>query len=349
MILVSVKRLTIRDIASACGVSPAAVSFALNNRPGISADNRERILHTATNLGWKPNPVARALSSARAGSVGIVFSRPAQTIRDERFYFPFLCGLANQFSRDSISIIFQLTDSIKEELEIYEQWAKWNAVDGVIIVDLCQDDSRPQHLQKLGIACVSVGTDPGYGSALVIDDQAAMDAIITHLFAQGYHCPAYVSGIRGLQHTIARELAFDQACTRIGLKHGQSYVSDYTQDAGAAITRTIMQNRPETDVVIYDNELLAFGGLSFLRAHGYKVPSQVGIFSWEDFPLAQVFSPTISALSRDPEKIGNATALLLTKTIRAEKTKQSYSRLVETYPTPHVLVRGTTAMRETMS
>lgn len=340
------KGLTIRDIASACGVSPAAVSFALNDRPGISADTRERILETATSLGWQPNPAARALSSARAGSVGIVFSRPAQTIRDERFYFPFLCGLANQFSRHSISTIFRLTDSISEEIEIYEQWAKWKAVDGVILVDLSQDDPRPARLQELDLASVSVGTDPGYGSALVINDQNAMDAIITHLFAQGYQCPAYVSGMHGLQHTMTRKLAFEQSCTRLGLSHGRSYVSDYTQDTGAAITRTIMETRPETDVVIYDNELLAFGGLSFLRAHGYKVPSQVGIFSWEDSPLAQVISPAISTLSRDPEKLGNAAALLLTKTLQAEESKHTYTRLVETFPTPHVLARGTTAMRE---
>ena len=54
-------RVTIRDIAERAGVSKGAVSYALNGRPGVSEDTRERILEIARELGWYPNRAARAL------------------------------------------------------------------------------------------------------------------------------------------------------------------------------------------------------------------------------------------------------------------------------------------------
>ena len=55
-------RLTIRDIAREAGVSRAAVSFALNDRPGVSPSTRAKILEIAARMGWRPNATARALS-----------------------------------------------------------------------------------------------------------------------------------------------------------------------------------------------------------------------------------------------------------------------------------------------
>ena len=59
-------RPTINDVATAAGVSKGAVSFALNDRPGISPDTRSRILEAAESLGWSPSSRARALSVSKA-------------------------------------------------------------------------------------------------------------------------------------------------------------------------------------------------------------------------------------------------------------------------------------------
>src|ERR1019366_1178516 len=68
--LMSTSPTTITDVARAAGVSKAAVSFALNDRPGIAADTRTRILAVARELGWTPSHRGRALSVSRALAVG---------------------------------------------------------------------------------------------------------------------------------------------------------------------------------------------------------------------------------------------------------------------------------------
>lgn len=337
------KRLTIRDIAEATGVSPGAVSFALNNKPGVSEATRKRIIETATELGWSPNPVARALSSSRTSTIGLALTRPYQTIRDEGFYFAFTCGAADALSNLGMSLVLRMARSEAQESDIYRDWKAGPHVDGVIVVDLTTEDTRPDLLASLDIPFVTVGTDVGVGSALVIDDAEAMKRVVTHIFAQGFRRPAYVAGIRGFAHTDTRRKAFSSACSTVGLKGARSYMSDYTEDAGAAITRTIMEKSPDTDMIIYDNEILTLGGMAYLRAHGLDVPGQVGIFSWEDSPLCRVLSPAISALGRDPEKLGSQAASLLVDSL------SSKDRLTREFATPQIVARASTTMRIPLS
>src|ERR1035437_8230534 len=72
---------TITDVARVAGVSKAAVSFALNDKPGVAAETRERILAVARELGWTPSLRGRALSVSRALAVGLVIARTPETLR----------------------------------------------------------------------------------------------------------------------------------------------------------------------------------------------------------------------------------------------------------------------------
>ncbi|MGO2362219.1 MAG: LacI family DNA-binding transcriptional regulator, partial [Brachybacterium tyrofermentans] len=74
------QRVTIADIARRAGVTSAAVSLAVNGRPGVSAATRERIMDIARELDWEPSPAARALAGAPVLTVGMVLARPAEVL-----------------------------------------------------------------------------------------------------------------------------------------------------------------------------------------------------------------------------------------------------------------------------
>ena len=65
-------KVTISDVARTAGVSNSAVSYALNGKPGVSEDTREKVLKVAEQMGWKPNMAAKALSDASTRTVGLV-------------------------------------------------------------------------------------------------------------------------------------------------------------------------------------------------------------------------------------------------------------------------------------
>src|SRR6201995_5643827 len=87
------RRPTIADVARRAGVSPAAVSFAVNDRPGVSEETRERVLQVAQELGWRPSASARALTEARARAIGLVLGRDPEQLELDAFLVRFLSGL----------------------------------------------------------------------------------------------------------------------------------------------------------------------------------------------------------------------------------------------------------------
>src|SRR6201992_754596 len=92
------KRPTITDIAQRAGVTKAAVSFALNGQPGVSAATRERILAIAQEIGFQPNSAARALTAGSSGGSGVVIARPAGTLAMEPFFMQLVSGIQAELS-----------------------------------------------------------------------------------------------------------------------------------------------------------------------------------------------------------------------------------------------------------
>src|ERR1700742_2759858 len=87
------RRPTIADVARRAGVSAAAVSFAVNDRPGVSPQTRERILAAARELGWRPSASARALTEARSRAIGLILERDPAQLELDSFFVRFLSGI----------------------------------------------------------------------------------------------------------------------------------------------------------------------------------------------------------------------------------------------------------------
>src|SRR5690349_9802392 len=131
-------RPTITDVAVAAGVSKGAVSFALNGRPGISPETRERILEVAGRMGWTPSPRARALSTRKALAVGLVIARPPEILRADAFFPAFIAGLETVLSARGHALLLQIAEH--DDLATYRRLAQEARVDGVFVTDLRVDD-----------------------------------------------------------------------------------------------------------------------------------------------------------------------------------------------------------------
>ena len=102
------RRPTIADVARRAGVSAAAVSFAVNDRPGVSSGTRERILAAARELGWQPSASARALTEARTRAVGLVMARSAGQLEGDSFFLRFLSGIESTLTAADYALLLQI-------------------------------------------------------------------------------------------------------------------------------------------------------------------------------------------------------------------------------------------------
>ena len=169
---------TISDVAARAGVSKGAVSFALNGRAGVSADTPARILRAASDLGFTPNATARALSTRRSGTLGLVMCRPRETARSAPGIPPFIAGIESALTPSGHLLSVLLVDNEDAEAQAYRELARAGRVDGVFVTDLRADDPRPALPEELGVAAVTLNGPkvPSAAPAVCVDWCAAPSA-----------------------------------------------------------------------------------------------------------------------------------------------------------------------------
>ncbi|WP_329787234.1 LacI family DNA-binding transcriptional regulator [Lentzea sp. DG1S-22] len=302
-----VKRPTIKDIAAGAGVSKGAVSLALNGRAGVSEATRSRVLEVASSLGYRPSVTARALSSASADAVGLVLVRPPRALGDEAFFFQLIAGMQSEMSS---ALLLQVVSSREDEISLYRRWWAEHRVDGVFLVDLLVSDPRVELMSSLGLPAVVVGGAGHHGQLASVwaDDYAAMTSVVEHLKTLGHRRIARVTGLPSLLHTVRRDAAFAASC-----EDGVVVAGDYTAEAGASATRSLLALESPPTAIVYDNDVMAVAGASAAASLGVAVPSELSVVAWDDSVLCQQLG--LTALSRDTFAFGARAARALVSVI----------------------------------
>jgi DNA-binding LacI/PurR family transcriptional regulator len=295
-----VKRPTIADIARAAGVTKAAVSFALNDQPGVSAATRERILAIAREMGFQPSSAARALSDGRAGAFGLVIDRPALTLGVEPFFMQLISGIQVELSRNHVALLFTMAEDQVAEIDLYRSWWAQRRVDGVFLVDLQRRDRRIPFLRECGIPAIVFGSPKGSAGLPAVwqDDIAATRTVVQHLAGLGHQRLARVGGFPRYWHTKLRTDAFKRVAREAGLA-AVSVECDYTGEHGAEATRELLLSSPRPTAILYDNDLMAVAGLSVAKQMGVEVPAELSVVAWDDSALCELVHPALTALRRD--------------------------------------------------
>lgn len=303
------KRVTIADIARRAGVSKGAVSFALNNRPGLSEVTRRRILSVAGELDWYPNSAARSLSAARADVWGLVIARPARTLAAEHYYMELVTGIESVLFPRAIFLHLQVAAGIEEEIGIYQRWRAEGRVDGVLVADLRVDDPRISALRRMRLPAVIIGgPDPsGQLPAAWVDESSSMAEVVRYLATLGHRQIARVAGMPELLHIRDRTGAFSRACQEAGARP-VTVSTDFTPAGGAGATRQLLSLPDPPTAVVYDSDVLAIAGLAVTREMGISVPADLSIVAWDGSALSEAMYPALTALDRDIPAFGAAAA-----------------------------------------
>lgn len=312
-------RPTINDVASAAGVSKGAVSFALNDRPGVAPQTRQRILEVAAQLGWTPSPRAQALSFSKALAVGLVVARPPEILRADAFFPAFISGLETVLSQHGHALLLMVADHDDETT--YRRLAKEGRVDGVFVTDLRVDDPRPALLAELGMPNVVVGPDLDDDSTptLGIDDAPGIRAAVQHLVGLGHTQIAHVSGPQSMVHGRSRRTAWAATLADAGLPLGICVEGDFSAESGAAATVALLELAERPTAIVYANDLMAMAGLSLAVARGVSVPGQLSVTGFDDMEISAHLQPSLTTVNTDVVAWGRAAATHLLALIRMQE------------------------------
>jgi DNA-binding LacI/PurR family transcriptional regulator len=303
-------RPTIADVARAAGVSRGAVSFALNDRPGVADDTRARILAVAAELGFTPSHRARALSSSRALTVGLVIARQPETLSADPFFPAFIAGIEMTLSERGQALLLQVVPDQESERRNYETLAASGRIDGVFLTDLRVDDPRPDLLASLNLPGVLIAPAPiaAPWPVVAVDDRPGIVAAVEHLVTLGHRRIAHVAGPQEFVHSRSRQQAWAETLAAAGLESSTCVWSDFSPSGGAQATQELLDLPEPPTAIVYANDLMAIAGTSAAQARGLHVPDDLSVTGFDDTAISGYLRPPLTTVRTDAVAWGRAAA-----------------------------------------
>jgi DNA-binding LacI/PurR family transcriptional regulator len=307
-------RPTIADVARRAGVSRAAVSFAINDRPGVAEETRARILRAAEELGWRPSVSARALSSAQTGAIGLVLVRQADRLEFDDFFVRFLAGVERTLSARDYALLLQvLSPDAGGDLDAYRRLVKSRRIDGMLVTDVLVEDPRFGLLAESGLPTAVAGRPIGRCPFPALETQHAegMAKLVEHLIALGHRSVAFIGGDPNYEYVATRRNVWMNTLRDAGLEPGLSASVVPEDTAAQAATARVLQARARPTAIVYTSDMLALAGAGVARKLGLDVPRDVSITGFDDSPVSAVSSPPLTTVRVDYAGFGEAAADLL--------------------------------------
>jgi DNA-binding LacI/PurR family transcriptional regulator len=329
------RRPTIADVARQAGVSATAVSFAVNDRPGVSPETRDRILAVARELGWRPSASARALTEARTRAIGLVLARDPAQLELDAFFVRFLSGIERTLAPADHALLLQIVPA-DGSLAANARLARGGRVDGCLLTDIEVDDPRFALLEAEGVPAVLAGRPAGPCPFPWLETRHAegIDAAVAHLRELGHERIAFLGGSAEHEHVRARRERWRAAA---GPAAGpEDYAASGTAPADPAGAARRLLSAGAT-AVLCASDSLALTVLREARAAGLDVPGDLSVVGFDDSPLAALAAPAISSVRVDYAEFGAAAAAALLAAIAGE-TIPGYSA-----SPPELVLRSSTA------
>jgi len=323
---VASRRVTHRDVARRAGVSPAVVSYVINNGPrAASPQARARVLEAIDELDYHPNAFARGLRSQRTHTIGFIACDYSPL---DVFVSPYsagvLTGLAAELKDNGYYLLVHPL-LIGEDLTAMGRLLRSGRLDGVVVrmVDTTPaSDALLDLIGAAGLPCVCierpVDAQHGFGSVLFENDRGAHTAT-TFLVSRGHRRIAHLAGDPLYDSARARRAGYERALHEAGLTIDPDLVQGGSWDpttVDEAVRRLRALADPPT-AIFAANDSLAFRAVEVLRTAGCRIPEDLAIVGFDDIPLAQEMSPPLTTIRIPLAEIGRRAAAQVRQLIDA--------------------------------
>ncbi|MEU5943321.1 LacI family DNA-binding transcriptional regulator [Micromonospora sp. NPDC047548] len=296
---------TLDDVARRAGVSRSTASRVVAGTGFASPAARERVRAAVDDLGYVPNPAARALVRGTGVRLVVAVSGATPAVLDDPYVDRVVGAAARACAPYPAGVVLQwlpLTGSAG-----LERIAQDRGVAGVVLVNTTERllEAIPTALRGR-VASIGIGsrTVPAFD----VDNAGGAAQAIHHLYASGRRRIAMVSGPRWLPCAGRSVQAYRQIMRDAGLPV-RLVPGDFTAERGRAAAGEVLARWPDTDAVFAINDLTALGLIAGLRGAGLRVPGDVAVAGFDDIPHAAVSTPALTTASHPVGRIAAAAAI----------------------------------------
>jgi LacI family transcriptional regulator len=320
-------KLTIRDVATAAGVSTGTVSRVINANVTVHPDIRRRVQRAIDELGYAPNAVARSMRIRSTHTIGCIL---------REINIPQLAGFVKAAHDVLDEVGFSLVISNSEgrtgrERELLSRLSSRQA-DGVMIGPYTPVAGEfATFLRELDIPIVLIDRDqPVWADAVMADHAQGMRIAVDHLLDLGHRRVALITGERGLYPARERIRGYREAHAARGIEIDPSllHAVSFLPSAGFRITSALLgQRNPPTAIISGGIDMLS-GVLRAVRGRGLRIPEDVSLVASGHSELAELVTPSVAVIGWDQAEVGRIAAGMLLDRIRNEEVQEARRVLV---------------------
>ncbi len=331
------RAITSIDVAKVAGVSQSAVSRTFTPGTAVSEATRTKVLDAAKKLGYRPNAIARTLSTSRSRIIGVVLST-----LDNQFYPTAIEAISRSLQEHGLHVMLFLAegrdvDSALSQLLTYQ-------LDGVIIASATLSSRIARECNALAIPVVmfnrsAAGTQ---SSSVTSNNFEGGKLAAMHLIETGCQHIAYIAGRADSSTNRDREAGVQLALAEHGMRMVGRGEGGYEQSAAALAARRLMAQPHKPDGLVVASDFMAFAVLDVLRHELHvDVPNDVSVVSFDDVPAASWAAYQLTTVAQSvPALVNSAVSILL------EQMNDKAMVARDVIVSSRLVVRGTTrAMR----
>lgn len=317
--------MTIRDVATRAGVSPATVSRVFSQPETVAPGTRQRVLTAAEELRYAPNPVARSLARRRTGNLGIVVPDIANS------FSAMIIKAAQQEARHAEYALFVTASEELVDDEERQARALAPQVDGLLLTSPLASDACLRELADIVPVVVTNRILDDVPAVLTESAQATGHAV-EHLHALGHREVAYLAGPDGYSND-SRTSGLKAACARLGLE--PVVLGPFPARFSSGVRAADLVLAAGVTAVVAFNDDIAAGLLTRFADRGVRVPEHISVVGHDDTALAEMVTPRLTTVHIPAAAAGATATQLLIRYVRGDDSG------VRRYELPsELIVRG---------
>lgn len=322
------KKSTIKDIAAVLGLTPSAVSKALNDHPRISDKTKIAVKQVAQDLDYQPNFLSSALRKGKSNLVGVIIPRV-----NSHFFSSVVENIEKVLNLNGYNIIMtQSNELYAKECQEIDTLLKIQ-VDG-IIASMANQTIDLEYYKKIKskgteLVLFDRGEEELNVDYVGIDDYKSSHLVVDHLVSQNCKRIAHIAGFQHIRIYKERIRGYKDALEKWNLSIQDNWIveSNLRIDDGRRIMQQLLDAPERPDAVYVAGDIAALGALQVLLENDVKVPEEIALIGFSDEPFTSLTQPSISTVNQHSNQIGKLAAEAFLERMKNPK-KKTVSRII---------------------
>ena len=333
------KRATIKDVAALAGVSAATVSRALDDRPEISSETKERVRSACAQLGYVPNAAARGLAGHATHTIGLVLPDISN---------PYFSGMATAIEQTAAEHGYRvfLSNSLRKEdreLRVMENLVA-RQVDG-ILVNPVSPESQLRHREVLGgLPCVYLGANHDESPSYVMaDNETGAYAAARYLIRLGHRDILFLGGRTTSRTREQRIRGFRRALAEAGLEGRElpappnvTLMRQWSYETALELLKG-----PLPDAIFAYSDMTALKVLEAAEERGVRIPEDLSMVGYDNIAFGALHRIHLTTVSQHKYQQGQIAVERLLEKINGSRAH------TEDILEPELIIRSTCVKHQT--